>query len=97
MSGGLRVSPEQLGVLAGAVARQSAEVRAAHEALRRQLIPLFGNDWSGAAANQFTALYGNFDRHATGLSDALDGIGLLLDRAGATYASAEAHIAASFR
>ena len=58
--------------------------------------PLFGADWSGAAAAQFTALYEQFDRSARGMSDALDGIGQLLSRAGTTYREAETAIAASF-
>jgi WXG100 family type VII secretion target len=60
-------------------------------------MPLFGADWSGMAASQFTALYDQFDGHAKGLSDALDGIGQLLNRAGAAYADVEAQITASFR
>jgi hypothetical protein len=35
--------------------------------------------------------------HARGVGDALDGIGLLLGRAGTAYAEVEQQIAASFR
>lgn len=94
---GLKVTPGQLETLGGTVARVSADVRGQHQTLRGQLSPLFGADWSGAAASQFTALYEQFDAHAKGMSDALDGIGQLLARAGANYAQAEAQIAASFR
>jgi 6 kDa early secretory antigenic target len=94
---GLKVSPNQLGALSGAVSRVSSEIRGEHQTLRGQLSPLFGADWSGAAAAQFTTLYEQFDQHARGLSDALDGIGQLLGRAGTTYAEAESAIAASFR
>ncbi|MCU1659614.1 MAG: hypothetical protein JWO57_4270 [Pseudonocardiales bacterium] len=94
---GLKVTPDQLSALSGAVARMSTEIRGEHHRLRGQLSPLFGADWSGAAAAQFTALYEQFDQHAKGLSDALDGIGQLLGRAGATYAEVEQQIAASFR
>jgi WXG100 family type VII secretion target len=97
MSVGLKVTPDQLQALGGAVARTSADVRGAHQSLRAQLAPVFGADWSGAASAQFAALYEQFDQHAKGLSDALDGIGLLLGRAGATYAEVEAQIASSFR
>jgi early secretory antigenic target protein ESAT-6 len=93
----LKVTPAQLTALGGAVARVSSDVRAEHHSLRGQLTPLFGADWSGAAAARFGALYDDFDRHARGLSDALDGIGQLLGRAGTTYAEAENAIAASFR
>jgi 6 kDa early secretory antigenic target len=94
---GLKVTPDQLSALAGAVARVSGDVRASHQGLTGQLTPLFGAEWSGAAAAQFTALYEQFDLHAKGMSDALDGIGQLLGRAGATYAEVEQQIAASFR
>lgn len=93
----LKVTPTQLEALGGTVHRVNAEVRADHQTLKSQLAPLFGADWSGAASAQFTALYDNFDQHARGLCDALDGIAALLVRAGGQYADAEAQIAASFR
>lgn len=94
---GFKVTPEQLESLGATVGRISAEVRSEHQSLRGQLSPLFGADWSGAAAAQFTTLYEQFDQHARGMSDALDGIGQLLNRAGTAYAGVEAEIAASFR
>ncbi|MEP7180101.1 MAG: WXG100 family type VII secretion target [Pseudonocardiales bacterium] len=94
---GFRVTPDQLSALSSSVSRVSADVRGQHQSLKSQLVPLFGADWSGAAAAQFTALYDQFDQHAKGMSDALDGIGQLLARAGATYAEVEQQIAASFR
>lgn len=93
----LKVTPGQLEVLGGTTHRVCAEVRSQHQTLRGQLSPLFGADWSGAAAAQFAALYENFDRHAKGLCDALDGIGALLVRAGTSYAEVEQSVAASFR
>ncbi|MDQ6851875.1 MAG: WXG100 family type VII secretion target [Actinomycetota bacterium] len=94
---GLKVTPSQLAALSGSVTRVSGDVRASHQSLRSQLSPLFGADWSGAAAAQFTALYEQFDTHARGMSDALDGIGQLLGRAGVAYADVEQQITASFR
>jgi WXG100 family type VII secretion target len=93
---GLRVTPAQLETLGVTVGRVSGEVRAQHQQLRGQLTPLFGAEWSGVAAAQFTALYDQFDLHARGMSDALDGIGQLLGRAGLAYADVEQQIAASF-
>jgi WXG100 family type VII secretion target len=58
---------------------------------------LFGADWSGAAAAEFTALFEQFEQHASGLSEALDGIGQVLGHAGTSYAEVESQIAASFR
>lgn len=94
---GFKVTPAQLAALGGAIGRVSADVRGQHAQLRGQLNPLFGADWSGAAANQFAELYNQFDQHAKGLNDALDGIGHLLGRAGQAYASVEQQVASSFR
>jgi WXG100 family type VII secretion target len=94
---GLKVTPEQLSGMSTAITRVSAEVRGEHQRLAGQLSPLFGAEWSGAAATQFTTLYQEFEQHARGLSDALDAIGVMLGRAGQTYAEAEQQIAASFR
>lgn len=93
----LKVTPAQLETLGSTTHRVCTDVRAAHQQLTGQLAPLFGADWVGAASVQFSELYDNFDRHAKGLCDALDGIGALLVRAGAAYAEVEAQIAASFR
>jgi WXG100 family type VII secretion target len=95
--GALRVTPDQLQSMSSGVGRTSAEIRGMQQSLRAQLSPLFGGDWTGAAAAQFGALYDQFDQHAKGLSDALDGIGQLLGRAGSAYADVELQIAASFR
>jgi len=97
MATGLRVSPQQLTALGGSCHRTSTDVRGQHATLRSQLTPLFGADWSGAAATQFAALYEQFNRNAEGLTTALDGIGRLLSQAGESYASVEQQIAASFR
>ena len=96
MGQGLRVTPEQLQSMAGTVARTAADQRSATQALRGQLSPLFGADWSGSASAQFTTLFDEFTRHAQGMADALDGIGQLLGRAGSAYADVESQVAASF-
>ena len=93
----LRVTPSQLATLGNVVARVSEQVRGEHQALRGRLGPLFGTEWAGAAASGFTTLYEQFDQHARGMSDALDGIGRLLARAGTAYAEVEQQVAASFR
>lgn len=93
----LKVTPTQLEALGGATHRVCADVRGEHQSLKSQLSPLFGTEWVGAASAQFATLYENFDQHAKGLCDALDGIGALLVRAGANYAEVEQQIAATFR
>jgi WXG100 family type VII secretion target len=93
----LTVTPAQLESLGATTHHTCAGVRAEHQHLRAQLSPLFGADWSGAASAQFSSLYEDFEQHARGLCDALDGIATLLVRAGASYADVEAQITASFR
>jgi WXG100 family type VII secretion target len=97
MATGLRVTPQQLDGLGTTCNRTANDVRGQHAALRAQLTPLFGADWSGAAAAQFTALYERFNQSAQGLTEALDGIGRLLGQAGQSYAAVEQQITASFR
>ena len=98
MPSGLKVTPEQLQVLSGNVARTSSNVRTARQGLKGQLSPLLTHaDWSGQAAGQFATLFEQFDQNARGLSEALDGIGQLLGQAGLAYADVELKIASSFR
>ena len=94
---GFKVTPDQLNTMGVSCGRTAADVRGQHSSLRGQLSPLFGNDWSGAAAAQFAELYEQFDSNARGLTEALDGIGRLLGQAGQSYASVEQQITASFR
>ncbi|HKC28615.1 MAG TPA: WXG100 family type VII secretion target [Jatrophihabitans sp.] len=96
MLSSLKVTPAQLEALGATTHRVSVDVRGSHQQLKSQLGPLFGVEWHGAAAAQFATLYEDFDRHARGLSDALDGIGALLVRAGGLYAETEQQVAASF-
>jgi WXG100 family type VII secretion target len=94
---GLKVSPQQLSTLGGSCTRTATDIRGQQVSLRTQLTPLFGADWSGAAATQFSALYEQFNKNAEGLTAALEGIGSLLNHAGQSYAAVEEQIAASFR
>lgn len=94
---GLKVAPEQLTALGGSCGRTAGEIRGQHVSLKGQLTPLFGADWSGAAASQFAALYEQFNKNAEGMTAALEGIGGLLNHAGQSYAAVEQQIAASFR
>ena len=97
MAVGIKVTPEQLAMLSGSVARGSGAIDGQLTALRAQLAPLQGGDWAGQAAVQFTALWEQWQRSAHGLNEALTGISQLLSQAGSAYAQAEAQIAASFR
>lgn len=93
---GFSVTPEQLQVLGGTCGRTAGEVRGSHGALRAQLAPVIGSQWTGAAAVQFEELYSQFDASAASLAEALEGIGQLLAGAAASYADVESRIAGSF-
>ena len=97
MSTLLRVSPAQLTLMGSNCNRTAMEVRTQHHALRNQLAPVVGSDWTGVAAQQFLALYGQFTTSAEGLTAALAAIGRLLGHAAAGYAEVDQQIAASFR
>jgi WXG100 family type VII secretion target len=94
---GIKVTPEQLQVLSGNVARGSSDIDGTLAALRGQLAPLLGGDWAGQASGQFSALWEQWQQSAKGLNEALAGISRLLGQAGQSYAEAEQQIAASFR
>ncbi len=97
MSTLLRVSPVQLTSMGSHCHRTAADVRAQHHALRNQLAPVVGSDWTGVAARQFLTLYGQFTTSAEGLTSSLEAIGRLLDQAAAGYTQVDQQIAASFR
>ena len=93
----LRVTPDQLQSMSGAVARTSGDIRGMQQSLRSQLSALFGADWTGAAAAQFTVLYDQFDQHARGCPTLSTASGNCSRGPGAAYADVEQQIAASFR
>lgn len=94
---GIKVTPEQLSALSGAVARGSGEIDGQLRGLGSTVAPLVGGDWAGQAQQRFTALWDEWQRSAQGLKHALDGISQLMSQAGTAYADAEAQIAGSFR
>jgi len=91
------VTPEQLVELAAGVASGSAQIDGTLAGLGRQLAPLAGGSWAGAAAGQFSALWQEWHRSAASLNQALEGISRLLGQAGHSYAQAEQQIAGTFR
>lgn len=94
---GIRVTPEQLSGLSAQVARGSGEIGGQLHVLSATVAPLVGGDWAGQAQQRFTALWEDWQRSATGLQAALDGISQLLGQAGTAYAEAETSIASTFR
>ncbi|MCI0686658.1 MAG: WXG100 family type VII secretion target [Sporichthyaceae bacterium] len=97
MSGNIRVSPEQLQSLAAAVSAQASAIEQGLGTLRARIAPLAGGDWAGPAAGQFIAMWDQWQRAAGDLNHALQGISVLLGRAGQAYAHSETAIASSFR
>lgn len=93
----IRVTPEQLTALSGAVSRGAGDIDGTLSGLRGQLAPLAGGDWAGPAATQFTALWEQWQRGARDVNEALTGISALLANAGGAYAQAETAIAGTFR
>jgi WXG100 family type VII secretion target len=94
---GIRVTPEPLSALSGQVARGSGEIGGQLRVLSGTVAPLVGGDWAGQAQQRFSALWEDWQRSASGLQAALDGISQLMAQAGAAYAEAETTIAGSFR
>jgi WXG100 family type VII secretion target len=94
---GIKVTPEQLSALSGAVARGSGEIDGQLRALGHTVAPLVAGDWAGQAQQRFTALWDEWQRSAQGLKHALDGISALMAQAGTSYAQAESQIAGSFQ
>jgi len=96
-AGAFKVTPEQLQSLSGQVTKTASDVHGMHTALGGQLQPLNGGEWAGAASAAFNDLYAKFNQNAKGLTEALEGIGKLMNAAGQSYASAEQQIMNSFR
>ncbi len=93
---GIRVTPEQLHTVSSGVVRGSSEIDATLAGLRAQVSPMVGGDWAGPASAQFTAMFDQWQRAASDLNRALQGISTLLVNAGNAYAQAEVQITASF-
>lgn len=97
MSIGIKVTPEQLQTLSGQLNRGSGDIAQQLASLAGMVSPLTSGDWAGQAQQRFVELWGQWQRSATGLREALDGIAALMASAGASYAAAEQSIAASFQ
>lgn len=97
MSSNIRVSPDQLQSLSAAVSAEASAIEQSLGTLRARIAPLVGGDWAGPASGQFIAMWEQWQRAAGDLNGALQGISVLLGRAGQAYAHSESAIASSFR
>jgi WXG100 family type VII secretion target len=92
---GIRVTPEQLQRVSSQLQAGAAGIEDTLRQLAAGVAPL-GSDWAGVAQARFQELWGEWQRSAAGLHQALTGIAGLTARAAASYASTEEGIATSF-
>jgi WXG100 family type VII secretion target len=92
---GIRVAPEQLRHLSNQLNAGAGDISGTLRQLASSVEPL-GSDWAGVAQARFLELWGEWQRSAAGLHQALTGIAQLTTQAAAHYESTEHDIASSF-
>jgi WXG100 family type VII secretion target len=92
---GIRVAPEQLRQLSGRLNAGAGEIDGTLRQLAASVEPL-GSDWAGVAQARFLELWGEWQRSAAGLHQALTGIAQLTAQAAGRYEATEQDIASSF-
>jgi WXG100 family type VII secretion target len=95
MTIGIRVAPEQLRQLSGRLNAGAGEIDGTLRQLAGGVAPL-GSDWAGVAQARFLELWGEWQRSAASLHQALTGIAQLTAQAAARYETTEHDIASSF-
>src|SRR5918996_267931 len=95
-AGHIRVTPEQLGAIAGQLNAGAANIEQINQQLQGQVAPL-GSDWAGVAQARFHELWAEWQRSSQGIQHALQGISQLMTQASANYADTEAAIANTFQ
>lgn len=94
-AGHIRVTPEQLGAIAGQLNAGAANIEQINQQLQGQVAPL-GSDWAGVAQARFHELWAEWQRSSRGIQEALTGIAQLTQQAANNYEQTETSIAASF-
>jgi ESAT-6 family protein len=92
---GIRVTPEQLQQVAGQLTAGSGNIEGILRQLAGNVAPL-GSDWAGVAQSRFQELWGQWQRDAAGLQQALNGVAQMMRQAAASYESTEQSIASTF-
>jgi WXG100 family type VII secretion target len=92
---GIRVAPEQLRHLSGRLNAGAGEIDGTLRQLAANVEPL-GSDWAGVAQARFLELWGEWQRSAAALHQALTGIAQLTAQAAARYEATEQDVASSF-
>ena len=95
MAGGITVTPEQLQIISGQLAKGESEIEGILSVLQSAVAPL-QTDWVGTAGAQFEELFAQWKQDAAGLQDALLGISQLTAQAAQSYEATEQNITRSF-
>ena len=95
MAGGITVTPEQLQEISAQLTSGASEVESILSQLANVVSPL-QSEWVGAAQAQFEELWNQWQKDATGLHQALEGVAQLTQRASQAYSATEQNIASSF-
>ncbi|HEX3333356.1 MAG TPA: WXG100 family type VII secretion target [Acidimicrobiales bacterium] len=92
---GITVTPEQLQEISTRLVSGASEIEGILSQLANVVSPLH-SEWVGAAQAQFENLWSQWQRDATGLHEALQGVAQLTAAASQSYAQTESSIASSF-
>ena len=96
MAGGLiKVTPEQLGAVAGQLQGGAGSIESTLSQLAGNVAPL-GSDWAGVAQGRFMQLWEQWQTSQRQLHQALTEMSALMNRAGGAYEQNEQSVAASF-
>jgi WXG100 family type VII secretion target len=95
MAGSITVTPEQLQEISSQLVSGASEIESILSQLANVVSPLH-SEWVGAAQAQFENLWAQWQRDATGLHEALEGVAQLTAAASQSYAQTEQSIATSF-
>ena len=89
------VTPEQLQSISTQLQAGAANIDSTLAQLAGQVAPL-QSEWQGMAQARFQELWAEWQRSSRGIQEALNGIAVLTQQAGAQYQDAETNIAGSF-
>jgi WXG100 family type VII secretion target len=91
-----KVSSDVLASTSAQLSAGSSDVNAELSRLRK-LVESLGSEWEGSGAGAFNDLYTEFNTAGAQLTEALDGISALLNKAASYYAESETNVANAFR
>ncbi|UCR89974.1 WXG100 family type VII secretion target [Mycetocola spongiae] len=92
----IRVSSESLHQASSRLQSGAGEINGLLSQLR-SVVDGLGSEWEGTGSAAFTSLYEQFNRAGLELNESLDGISVLLGRAGDYYTESEANVTRAFQ